>query len=396
MISVDEARSILLTDAKPLSAERVPLIDLVGRIAAEDIHACMMQPPFAASAMDGYAVQFADMEMGAVLNVIGEAPAGAPFGGEVRAGQAVRIFTGGAIPTGADHVIIQEDIERDGDVITVSAAQSAPANIRAAGIDFKNGDVIVAAGERLHEIHGSLLAAANIAEASVVRRPKVAIFSNGDELREPGDVLNPGEIINSNHYALRALVTTWGGDAQYLGCASDDVSAIEACFHEAKGADIIVPVGGASVGDYDYVKSVCASLGGDMIFEKIAVRPGKPTWFAKMGETRVLGLPGNPASAIVTAALFLQPLVRALGGQASALVERQAILECDVNPNGGRESYLRARTYHDEHGALIVEPAGSQDSSLLSPFAACYALIKRSVKAPAAASGESVDIVLLR
>ena len=307
----------------------------------------------------------------------------------------MRIFTGGLIPDGADHVVIQEEVARNGDRIVVSAAQDRPRNIRPAGIDFSEGDTLAEAGTRLHEVHGALFAAANIAKVPVRQRPKVAVFSNGDELVEPGAVLKPGEIFNSNHYALCELIRRWGGEAAYLGCASDDESSIREHFIRARSADIIVPVGGASVGDYDYVKSAFAEEGGTFRFEKVAVRPGKPTWCGTIGGSRVVGLPGNPASAIVTAALFVQPLVRRLAGEAWSATFAKAHLTAPVEANGGRESYLRAIAV-GAGGGYEAAPAPNQDSSLLLPFASANALIRRPVNAPALSAGAAVEIVWLR
>lgn len=390
MLSVDAAVAAILDGAAPLGDETADLSALTGRVAAEDVVARLTQPPFDASAMDGYATRFADMKVGAALKVIGEAPAGAPFAATVGAGEAVRIFTGGVVPDGADHVVIQEDVERVGDAIRLREAQDRPRNIRRAGVDFRKDDVLAVKGERLHEIHGSLFAAANIAGVRVHRRPRIALFANGDELREPGGALAPGEIVNSNRYALAALIALWGGEAVYLGCGADDEAAIRDMFRRAK-ADVIVPIGGASVGDHDHVKSAFAKEGGVIAFEKVAVRPGKPTWFGSLHSARVLGLPGNPASAIVTAALFLQPLTRRLGGEAWTQSLASARVARPVAANGGRETYLRA-TVKDG----VATPADNQDSSLLAPFARCNGLIRRAPHAPALAPGEAVDVVMLR
>ncbi|NOX82316.1 MAG: molybdopterin molybdotransferase MoeA [Alphaproteobacteria bacterium] len=397
MISVDEAIAQILDGAQTLDAEAISLGDVSGRVLAEDVVARISQPPFAASAMDGYAVRFCDMAPGAQLSVVGEAPAGAPYDGTVASGEAVRILTGGAVPSGADHVIMQEDVTREGERITINAPQKKPRNIRQAGIDFHQDDILAKKTARLHDFHGSIFAAANVASVSVTRRPRVAIFSNGDELVEPGATLGPGEIVNSNHIALSAMVKSWGGAADYLGCAADSEDAIAEFFKRARDADIIIPIGGASVGDYDFVKSAFHRAGGETRFEKIAVRPGKPTWFGKFGHARIVGLPGNPASALVTAALFVQPLVRRLAAtQSDAPHFSNAILTQTIAANGARETYLRASAEQGDDGAMLVTPAPSQDSSLLTPFASANVLIRRKVNAPAVASGGDVEIVRLR
>ncbi len=397
MINVDEAINIILDGASALDAETVSLGALTGRTLAADVVARITQPPFTASAMDGYAVRFGDMAPGAQLSVVGEAPAGAPYDGAIASGEAVRILTGGVVPLGAEHVIMQEDVTREGDRITINELQKKPRNIRKAGVDFSKGDILARKAARLHDFNGSIFAAANISAVSVTRRPRVAIFSNGDELVEPGATLGPGEIVNSNHIALSAMVKSWGGAPDYLGCAADSQEAIEDFFRRARDADIIIPIGGASVGDYDYVKSAFQGAGGETLFEKIAVRPGKPTWFGKLGNTRIVGLPGNPASAIVTAALFVQPLVRRLAAtQSDAPHFSNAVLTESLPANGARETYLRARGEHRDEGGVHVTPAPDQDSSLLMPFASANVLIRRAVNAPAVVVGGEVEIVRLR
>lgn len=398
MLSVDEAIAAILSNAAPVGVETISLSQTTGRVAAGDIQARITQPPFDASAMDGYAVHFDDARKGAVLEVIGEAPAGTPFDGEIQSGEAVRIFTGGVVPPEADHIVIQEDVTREGDRITITEEQKKPRHIRKAGIDFREGDVLVQSGEIFHEIHGSILAAANIAEVSVYHKPAIALFSNGDELIEPGSTLRVGQIINSNHYALTSLMNGWGGSVSYLGCASDKAASIENFFSKASDADVIIPVGGASVGDYDYVKSAFRNLGGEILFEKVAVRPGKPTWFGKLKGACVIGLPGNPASAIVTAALFAQPLIKRMAGKEGAgkLRIQKARLTGKIDSNGARETYLRARFFSDNDGGRLVTPATNQDSSLLSPFTNANCLIRRKADAPACEVGDEVEIVPLR
>ena len=395
MISVEEALAQILDDVEPVGAEPHSLDDISGRILAAHVMAAMTQPPHPASAMDGYAVRLADAEKGAALAVIGEAPAGSPFEGVVGANEAVRIFTGGVVPEGADHILVQEEAAREDDKIIVTEAQSGHQHIRAAGVDFENGAVLARKGERLHEVHGALFAAANIASVSVYRLPRVALFSNGDELVEPGSDLKPGEIVNSNHYALASCFKSWGAEVEYLGCAADSEEAICDMFKHARGADIIVPVGGASVGDYDYVKSAFRTEGGEISFEKVAVRPGKPTWLGKLDGARIVGLPGNPASAIVTAALFVQPLIRRLAGDNATRHFLKGRLITSVRANGPRETYLRA----EATGAgepFEIDPAPDQDSSLLLPFAKANALVRRPRNAPALKAGAEIEFLSLR
>lgn len=396
MLTVDDALALVMDNANPLEAELVSLEGCSGRWLAQDVSAAMTQPPFAASAMDGYAVKFGSAQCGETLQVIGEAPAGAPFSGKVSSGEAVRIFTGAPVPLGADHIVIQEEVERDGERIKITTEQPKARHIRNAGIDFKDGDILARKHDKLHDIHGSVFAAANISRVSVIKKPRVAIFANGDELKEPGSNLAPGEIVNSNHYALRSLVTTWGGEGEYCGIAGDSEVAVSAMFKQAMQSDIIVPIGGASVGDYDLVKPAFKALGGEILFEKVAMKPGKPTWFGRLGGALVLGLPGNPASAIVAAALFLQPLTRLLGGEAH-MKTPMLRMECgtDIQANGPRESFLRAELSGYGANVLKASPVENQDSSLLSPFMAAQALIRRKPHAPRVIAGEHVDVIPL-
>jgi len=401
MISVDEALAQLRDHGSPLGVETVSLSQCAGRVVAEDIIARLTQPPFNASAMDGYAVRFADVaDVGNALEVIGEAPAGAPFAGAIGAGEAVRIFTGGVVPDGADHVIIQEDVRREGGQITVTDTQSGARHIRRAGIDFKTGQTLVGAGTCLGDIDASVLAAANIATVSVYKKPRVVLFSNGDELREPGETLAPGQIINSNHYGLANLIRSWGAVPDYVGCIADDKTAVQAAFDDARESDIIVPIGGASVGDYDYVRTAFAAAGGEIIFSKIAVKPGKPTWFGRLGggpdAPHVLGLPGNPTSALVCAIIFLRALIAAKTGAPDGLglAPASARLTTALPVQGSREGFLRGEANFGADGGLHVTPILNQDSSLLRPFLRANALIRRPVGVPAINAGDCVPISL--
>ncbi len=387
MISAEDALAHILANRPQPRAETVALDAALGRVLAEDVIAQLTLPPRDASAMDGYAVQLSDVrEAGSVLTVIGEAPAGQPFAGEIKAGQAVRIFTGGAVPQGADHIIIQENVTRKGEQVITSAAQERERHIRKAGIDFSKGDILLTAGTRLSPLHIALAAAGNHAELSVKRRLKVALIANGDELKAPGSALSKGDVISSNAAAIGALVQSWGGEPLDLGIATDNIESITALIQRASEADIIVPIGGASVGDYDYMRKAFAARGLALIFEKIAVRPGKPTWLGTLGEALVLGLPGNPASAVVCALLFLKVAMSA----ADSLTLSQAVLSQDVPANGPRETYLRGKTTFTPQGHIEITPFPRQDSSLLTPFAKANVLLQL---APNAGPWQKGDVI---
>ena len=392
LISVDEALALISDHRPATSARTVRLKEALGERLAAPVMALRTQPPQAVSAMDGYAVRLSDVgEPNARLHVIGAAPAGHPFEGRVSAGEAVRIFTGSVIPEGADHVIIQENTERYGDQLTSLEGQSVARHIRAAGIDFSEGDTLIEQDTVLSPLHLAVAAASNNATLSVHSRLKVGLLSNGDELKPPGSDLNPGEIINSNPYGLSGLIESWGGEAVDLGIASDSVEAIHALMDRHSDIDIYVPIGGASVGDHDHMRGAFRSRGFEPIFEKIAVRPGKPTWFSKSNNALVLGLPGNPASAMVCAYLFLAPLL----GAAGSTRRIKCRLTRDVQDNGPREHFMRARAELTTDGTIEVTPATSQDSSLLHPFMACNALLRRQPNAAGAPTGTIVDAVLI-
>nr|WP_070959014.1 gephyrin-like molybdotransferase Glp [Hyphomonas sp. Mor2] len=395
MISRSEALQHIAAISPIDEAEQIPLQAGVNRTLAAPVVAQHTHPPDNMSAMDGYAVRSEDAELNAVLSVIGEAPAGHPFSGMIGQAECVRVFTGSVIPEGADHVVIQEDVVREGDQITIQDAQGSSRHIRPAGIDFRAGDVLIPEGTRLSARMLSICAAANLAELKVQRSPRIALLANGDELRPPGSKLEPGQIIASNEYSLTALIEAWGGTVINLGIAPDDPSAIRAQIESAAEADVFVPVGGASVGDHDHMKSVFTELGFEPIFTKVAVRPGKPTWMSRARNRLVLGLPGNPASALVCAHLFLKPLVKRLLGGTDLQTIVSASLSEGLNANGQRESFLRGRMSFSDSGERVVMPAGNQDSSLLSPFVTSNVLIHRAVGAAACVAGDQVDCVLL-
>ncbi len=399
LMSVADALSAILAGAEPLPEEMVALDAAFHRVLARDLAALRTQPPQAMSAMDGYAVRSADAShVGARLRVIGEVAAGRPFDRPVASGEAVRIFTGGVLPDGADAVVIQEDTQADGADVTITEATSPGRHVRAAGVDFNKGDVLLAAGSRLTDRDLSLAAGMNYPDLAVRRRPKVAVLATGDELVMPGSQPGPGQIVYSNGYALRALARAEGAETFDLGIAADTVEATTQGIRRARdsGADILITSGGASVGDHDLVKQSLEAEGVAMAFWRIAMRPGKPMMHGRLGAMRVIGLPGNPVSSYVCAFLFLVPLIRRLSGRATVHhVRETALLGRDVVANDLREDYLRARLEQRADGTLIATPVNHQDSSLLGNLAAARALVIRPPFATAAANGSACDILRL-
>jgi len=396
---VEDALAAVLAGAEALGEEMVALDAAYHRVLARDLAALRTQPPQAMSAMDGYAVRSADAaQAGARLKVTGEVAAGRPFEHTVRTGEAVRIFTGGVIPDGADAVIIQEDTVVEGGSIAITEAAVAGRHIRRAGVDFHEGDVLLTAGSRLGDRHLSLAAGMNHPGLPVRRRPKVAILATGDELVMPGETPGPGQIVYSNGYALRALARHEGADVIDLGIAADTVESTTQGIRRARdsGADILVTTGGASVGDHDLVKRSLEAEGVAMAFWRIAMRPGKPMMHGRLGGMRVVGLPGNPVSSYVCAYLFVVPLIRALSGRNTIHhVRERAVLGRDLAANDQREDYLRARLERRDDGTLIATPVMQQDSSLLGNLAAARALLIRPPFAPAAAKGAPCEILIM-
>lgn len=395
MLSVDEARAAILKAARALPAETVKLADALDRVLAEPIVATRDHPPFPSSAMDGYAVRSA--ETPGRFKVMGEAAAGHGFEGPCERGMAVRIATGGAVPEGADTVVIQEDVTRDGDVIDVPAAKPGK-HIRKRGVDFASGTELLPAGRKLDGIALALAAAAGAGTLSVVRRPRIAILNSGDELAEPGSTPGPFQIFESGNYGIAGLISGWGGVPLPLGLLPDDTDAIaRAAERGLAESDLLVMVGGASVGDHDRARPALERLGLDLTFSKVSVRPGKPTWFGTTRHGLVLGLPGNPASALVCSHLFLRPLMEAMLGRdpLASVATKSARLAHALPANGKREQYVRARCDIDQDGRLTVRAFDNQDSSLLSVFAAANALIRQLPDAPALEAGAPVDVLLI-
>ncbi|SHM70285.1 molybdopterin molybdotransferase MoeA [Roseibium suaedae] len=399
LIPVAEALDRLLKDVRPLGSEEVPLSAANGRILAQDLASLRTQPPFAASAMDGYAVRHADVSaVPADLAIIGEAPAGHGFTGKVNRGEAVRIFTGAPVPDGADTVVIQENTSRDGGLVTVQEPPKPGANIRAAGLDFAEGDILLSAGTRLDYRSLSLAASMNHAMLPVQRKPLVAVLATGDELVAPGGNPGPDQIIASNHAGIAAMVEDCGGAVLDLGISPDDAGIMAQHVRraiEAK-ADVLITLGGASVGDHDLVQGVLGSEGMELAFWKIAMRPGKPLMAGHLGETKVLGLPGNPVSSIVCALLFLKPLLaRMLNQPVSGGQLAEATLSAGLKENDHRQDYIRAMLTVEEDGRLSASPFQTQDSSMLSLLARAGALIIRPPHAPTAKAGDRVQVVRL-
>jgi len=395
LLSVEDALAAILAGARPLGAEDVPLAEAFGRTLARDLVARRTQPPKPLSAMDGYALRAEDV--GKPLTVIGESSAGAGFAGVCGAGQAVRIFTGAPMPEGADSVLIQEEAAREGDVVTAKSAVSRGKNVRVAGIDFREGETIFAAGRRLTPADVAFAASADHPTLPVARRPKIAVLSTGDELVPPGQTRGSDQIVASNAYAVLGLIAACGGEAIDLGVTPDQPEAIEAAIRAALAMriDALVTIGGASVGDRDFVRGALSREGMALEFWKINMKPGKPLIHGHIGQTIVLGLPGNPVSAVVCGELFLKPLLRALCGELAGHALEPAVAGADLKANGPRREYLRATLAWGEDGRLVAAPQKDQDSSLNSVLARSHALILREANAPAVARGGPLRVLRL-
>jgi molybdopterin molybdotransferase len=396
MISVEAARDRILAALRPTPAEIVALAEAWNRVTAAPLLARLTQPPVDVSAMDGYALLAADGTLGATLRVIGSAPAGHPFDGRVGAGEAVRLFTGSVVPSGADAILLQEDATRDGETVRVNEAVTAQRHIRRAGQDFAAGDAVVAAGRRMTARDVGLAAAANHPWISVHRRPRIAILATGDEIAMPGEPIPPGGIVSSNSHALAALVRAVGGDPIVLPVARDDIAAIAATADAVGGMDMLVTTGGASVGDHDLVIESLRQRGMTLDFWQIAMRPGKPLLFGQLGTVGVLGLPGNPVSALVCGVLFLVPAINhMLGLPGEPPATEPAILGARLAANDRRADHLRATLTRGQQGETIAIPFPMQDSAMLQRLARADALILRAPHAPALAKGTEVRVIRL-
>ncbi len=390
MISVADALSRILALAQLLPTEEIALMDAAGRSLAAPVVARRAQPPFASSAMDGYAIPTASVATADRFTVIGESAAGRRFDGVLGAGQAVRIFTGAPVPDGGKRVIIQEDVTRIGDQITIRESLDTALYIRPAGGDFNIGDALNAP-RCLTPIDLSLIAAMNCPRVSVFRKPEVALIATGDELVMPGDSPSPDQIIASNSFALKALLERHGAHVRVLTIARDTESSLTQAFEMAAGADLIVTTGGASVGDHDLVAPVAERLGMARSFYKVAMRPGKPLMAGKLGEAVMIGLPGNPVSSIVCAYIFILPLLqKMLGQKGTAQPRNKTPLSGDIGPNGPREHYMRAVLTDGK-----VSPFSRQDSSLLTVLSEANCLIVRAPNDRARKAGELVETIPL-
>lgn len=392
LIALDEARERLLALIEPIEWEVVPLDRAAGRILALPVLAAWSQPARDLSAMDGYAVRSADLgEDNTRLSLAGESAAGHAYEGELPAGHAIRISTGAAVPDGADQIVIQENTRREGDDMLIEDSPREGANIRRAGQDFITDETLGEPGLRLRGENLALLAAGGASELPVIRQPRVGVIASGDELVPAGQWPGPNQIVNSVAPGLMGLIRHWGGEAIDLGIARDNPDSVGEALGRGSNCDLIVTIGGASVGDHDHFRRVFADRDGQFSFEKIAVKPGKPTWSGRLGKQVYLGLPGNPVSALVMARLLLKPALARMLGQETTTVFHPARTRAPLDANGPRETFVRARHLGDGE----VEPMAKQDSSVVTALARATCLIRREIGAEAVPAGSAVEILLL-
>lgn len=397
MIALAQARARVLEALAPVGAERVSLAAAAGRIVAAPVLAAWDQPPVAVSAMDGYAVRSADLPTDAAaptrLTVQGESAAGHPWTAPLASGAAIAIATGAAVPHGADQIAPREDADRDGAAVTITAVATPGRHIRPAASDFAADATLLAAGEVMTPAAVALAAAGGASGLSVRRRPIVALIATGDELVEAGAAKGPAHIVDANTLGLTALIESAGGSVRALGIARDDPAAVRACYDAAVGADVAIVVGGASVGRHDHARRVFGEAG-VFLFERIALKPGKPTWFGVRDGQPFLGLPGNPVSALVVAQLLVIPALRRLLGQPQGALEAlPAALTTPLPANGERETFVRVRATPGPDGALTATPLAGQESHMLGALAAANALLARPIRAPAVEAGAVVALL---
>lgn len=402
LLPVDEALARILNSAEPHGSEKLSLVSAGGRVVAEPVKTALTQPPFDCSAMDGYAlIAPENIHYPLELSVIGESAAGKRFAGKLNKGEAVRIFTGAPMPTGADSIVIQEDTERSGDRLTISQGLDKGRHIRRAGLDFTSGDVVLPVGRALDAPSLSLAAASGNAAISVFKQPRIAILATGDELVPPGAIPGPDQIVASNSVGIAEIVRRAGGKPEDMGIIIDDPAKIESAISNVldDGIDVLVTIGGASVGDRDYVHSALQNCGVDLDFWKIAMRPGKPLMYGRKivsGKTvHVIGLPGNPVSSLVCSLVFLRPLVAKLSGTDLKADIRPAKLGQAMNANDHRRDFVRATVEQAADGTLIAKPFPLQDSSMLSALVRSNALLIREENASAGEPGDACTILML-
>ena len=397
LLPVADALARVLDGVKTLGAEEVPVGEAHGRVLATPLVALRSQPPADVSSMDGYAVRTVDLSSEATLKVVGQSAAGHPFAGTVKAGEAVRIFTGAVMPEGADTVVVQEDAKVAADQVTLPATRAAR-YVRKRGLDFTEGQTLLPAGRRLTARDVGLAAAADHARVAVARRPRVAIIATGDELVTPGTGGDPNRIVASNPIALAALLRQEGAFVSDLGIVPDKLDAIAAAIRLARpNVDVLITLGGASVGDHDLIAPALKTEGIELAFHRVALRPGRPLLLGVAGALRILGLPGNPVSSYVCAALFIVPLLRKLQGrQDVSMPIEPAILGCDMPENDRRQDYLRARIERGPDGRLVATAHDRQDSSMLALLVGSDGLLIRAPHAPAAKVGEPCEVLLFR
>lgn len=403
LVPADEARRLILEGAEPVASEMLPLNGARNRILSKPLVSKRTQPPFDASAMDGYAVVQSDLQnLPATIAIVGESAAGRPFSGPINPGEAVRIFTGGVVPKGADSIVIQENTIHKGDRVQINIGTPEGKFIRRAGMDFKNGEQLLERGMVLDAARLSLAASMNHAEVPVYKKPRVAVLATGDELVYPGETLKEGQIIASNSYGLGALIEGCGGQVLDLGIAKDTKGSLQEAIATGMdhGADLFVTMGGASVGDHDLVKPALEACGFQFLFHKIAMRPGKPLLFARKHLDnkliRMVGLAGNPVSSLIAGSVFVRPLIQSLAGHAPETITPLAgILGVDLPENDEREEYMRAVGRHRPDGILEVSPFDQQDSSMLANLVRANYLVIRKKHAPAAQKGDACKVIPL-